>query len=341
MAPLPRVSIIIVTWNALPLLKTCLPSVVETQYANLEIILADNASSDGSLEWVRQQFPHITIVRHPENWAFARGNNAALSSATGSYIVFLNNDVKVTAGWLAPLVERMERFPHVAAIQPKLLQYSDHLRFEYAGGSGGFIDKYGYPFTRGRLFHTLEYDRGQYDDAREIFWATGAALLVRRSTFSAVGGFDEHFVMHMEEIDLCWRFHRNGYMVMVEPRSHVYHIGGASLPAGDARKTYYNYRNSLLMLYKNHSPTRWRRILAGRLLFDSLAYIRAVLTGRWRESRAILSAFCDAHKMRKLYQSSRPTDADNFSPVFRRSIIVQYFVMRRLFFDDLPKHLFS
>src|SRR5690606_12693527 len=248
---LPRVSIIIVTWNALPLLRQCLPSVVATDYPDLEVILADNASTDGSAEWVAGAYPHVRIVRHPENWAFCRGNNEAVPHATGDLVLFLNNDVEVPPDWLRPLVRVLVEMPDVAAVQPKLLQYADRDRFEYAGASGGFVDRLGYPFTRGRLFFTLEDDHGQYDDARDVFWATGAALLVRRSALDEVGLFDERFFMHMEEIDLCWRLQRRGYRVRVEPASRVYHIGGASLPQGNPRKTYYNFRNNLLLLYKN------------------------------------------------------------------------------------------
>ncbi|HET6566724.1 MAG TPA: glycosyltransferase family 2 protein, partial [Rhodothermales bacterium] len=200
----PRISIIIVTWNALPLLQACLPSVAATDYPDFEIILADNASTDGSVEWVRASLPEIRVVRHPENWAFCRGNNEAIPYATGKYILFLNNDVEVPPGWLDPLVREMDD-PSVAAVQPKLLQYHKRAWFEYAGASGGFLDALGYPFARGRIFDTLERDEGQYDNARDIFWASGAAMLVRRSALDEVGLFDERFVMHMEEIDLCWR----------------------------------------------------------------------------------------------------------------------------------------
>lgn len=338
----PRVSVIIVSWNALPLLQQCLPSVVATDYPNLQILLADNASTDGSAAWVAATFPEVRIVRHPENWAFCRGNNAALPHATGAYVLLLNNDVEVPPGWLTPLVEVMETRPEVAAVQPKLLRYDDRDRFEYAGAAGGFLDRYGYPFTRGRLFFTMEEDQGQYDDARDVFWATGAALLLRRAALDAVGLLDERFVMHMEEIDLCWRLHRHGYRVRVEPASEVYHIGGGSLPQGNPRKVYYNFRNSLLMLYKNLPPAAWRRLFPQRVALDGLALLRALGAGRPREAAAILRAYADAHRMQSHYRDQRPPDDAPWTrPPYRGSIVLDYFLRGRRRFSDLPPTAFD
>lgn len=337
----PRVSIVIVSWNALPLLKKCLPSVVTTDYPNLEIILADNASTDGSAEWVRSEFPSVKIVRHPENWLFCRGNNEALPHTSGQYVVLLNNDVEVPPGWLRPLVRSMEDQPAVGALQPKLLQYHDRSRFEYAGGAGGYLDRWGYPFTRGRIFFTMEEDRGQYDDARPIFWATGAAIMLRRSALDEVGLLDERFEMHMEEIDLCWRLQRSGYRVEVQPESTVYHIGGGSLPQGSARKAYYNFRNSLLMLYKNLPPSAWRRTFLVRVLLDGLALLRALLSGRPAEAWAIVRAYRDAHRMRHHYADARPDSAEStVLPPYRGSIVADYFLRQRRHFSDLPAERF-
>ena len=337
----PRVSIIIVSWNALPLLRKCLPSVVATRYENLEIILADNASTDGSAEWVAQEFPQVKIIRHPENWAFCRGNNEAVPHASGEYIVFLNNDVETPPDWLDPLVNVMERQPDVGAVQPKLLQYEDRQRFEYAGGAGGFLDRFGYPFTRGRIFFTMEEDHGQYDDARPVFWATGAALLLRRAALDEVGLLDECFVMHMEEIDLCWRLWRKGWQVFVVPQSVVYHIGGGSLPQGDPRKVYFNFRNSLLTLYKNLPASEWRKTLPIRTALDAVAAVRALLGGDPAGAGAILEAYRDAHRMRKEYRTQRPgPDQPPVLPPYRGSIVVDYFLMRRKRFSDLPSHRF-
>ena len=337
----PRVSVVIVSWNALSVVQKCLPSVVDSAYPNLEIIFADNASTDGTGAWIAREYPSVKIVRHAENLLFAGGNNRAIPHATGKYVVLLNNDVEVTPDWLRPLVEVAETMDDVAAVQPKLLQYDDRSRFEYAGGSGGFIDRMGYPFTRGRLVDTMEEDHGQYDDARDVFWATGAALLLRRSALDEVGLLDEQFEMHMEEIDLCWRLQRHGYRIRVQPASTVYHIGGASLPQGDPRKTYYNFRNSLLMLYKNLPPATWRRIFPQRVLLDSAAAFRALVGGRPHEALSILRAYRDAHRMRHHYADERPRSTANAVTLpYRRSIVADYFVRGRRHFQGLPAERF-
>lgn len=337
---MPRVSVVIVTWNALPLLRQCLPSVVATDYPDLEVILADNASRDGSAEWVAATFPQVKVVRHPENWRFCRGNNAALAHATGRYVVLLNNDVEVPPGWLRPLVAAAEADARVAAVQPKLLQHADRTRFEYAGGAGGFLDRLGYPFTRGRLFFTLEPDTGQYDDARDVFWATGAALLLRRAALDAVGLLDERFEMHMEEIDLCWRLWRHGWRVRVEPASTVYHIGGGSLPQGDPRKAYYNFRNSLLMLYKNLPRAAWARLLPQRVALDAAAALRALAAGRPAEAAAIARAYRDAHRLRDAYHEA-PSVLPLSAPTYDGLIAADYFLRGRRRFQDLPPERFG
>ena len=333
----PRVSVIIVSWNALPLLQQCLPSVVATEYPNLEIILADNASTDGSAAWVEKTFPTVKVVRHPENWLFCRGNNAAMPHATGAYVVLLNNDVEVSPTWLGPLVRLMEAEQDVAAVQPKLLQFDERSRFEYAGASGGHLDALGYPFTRGRIFDTLEADRAQYNNRADVFWATGAALLLRRSALDEVGLLDERFEMHMEEIDLCWRLQRAGYRICVEPASRAYHIGGGSLPQGNPRKAYYNFRNSLLTLYKNLSPSAWRRVFPLRALLDGVAVVRALGTGHTAEAQAILRAYRDAHRMKHHYDASRPSVSNGDTrPSYQGCIVWDYFVRQRQRFSDLP-----
>jgi GT2 family glycosyltransferase len=344
-ASLPRVSVVIVTWNALPLLKRFLPSVVATDYPDLEIILADNASTDGSATFVREHFPSVKIVRHPANWRFCRGNNAALPHATGRYVALLNNDVAVPPGWLHPLVHLMEKRPGVAAAQPKLLQNGNADRFEYAGAAGGFLDRAGYPFARGRLLETLEADRGQYDNAREVFWATGAAMLLRRSALEggsrAVGLLDETFEMHMEEIDLCWRLWRAGWRVRVEPTSTVRHLGGSSLPQGSPQKAYYNFRNSLLMLYKHLPPRRWRRTFALRAGLDAAAATRRAAQGRLGEARAVARAYRDAHRLKDEYAGQRPaSDAQTILPPYRGLVAADYFLHGRRRFSALPVERF-
>ena len=332
---MPRVSVVIVTWNGLALLQRFLPSVLATDYADLEVVLADNASTDGSAEWVAQTFPSVKIVRHPENWFFCRGNNEAIPHTTGEYVCLLNNDVEVPAGWLTPLVETMKAQPDVAAVQPKLLQHGDRTRFEYAGASGGFLDRYAYPFARGRLFDTIERDTGQYDEARDVFWATGAALLLRRAALDEVGLLDERFVMHQEEVDLCWRLWRAGWRVRVEPRSEVYHLGGGSLPQGNPRKAYYNFRNSFLLLWKHLPPRHFRRVVAGRYALDTAAAARFAAAGRFAEVDAIRRAHFDFRKLRRHY--TPPPDDAPFVPLpYTASIARDYYLRGHKTFDDLP-----
>lgn len=333
----PSVSIIIVSWNARSVVEKCLPSVVDTDYPNLEIIFADNASTDGTAAWIAREHPEVKIVRHPENWLFCRGNNAALPHATGEFVVLLNNDVEVPPGWLRPLVDVMTQHPDVAAVQPKLLQYDDRSRFEYAGAAGGYLDRVGYPFTRGRLFDTMERDRGQYDDARDVFWATGAALLLRRSALDEVGLLDERFEMHMEEIDLCWRLQRHGYRIRVEPQSTVYHVGGASLPQSSPLKTYYNFRNSLLTLYKNLPPLAWRTTIPLRMACDIAALGRVLALGCIQQARAMLRAYHDAFRMRRHYRDERPGSSEEpVLPPYRGLVPADYFLCGRNTFSDLP-----
>lgn len=335
----PRVSIIIVTWNALPLLKQCLPSVVATDYPNLEIIVADNASDDGSAAWVESEYPAVKVVRHPQNWRFCKGNNRAVPYATGDYILLLNNDVEVPPGWLRPLVEAFETDPEIGAAQPKMLQYDDRNRFEYAGGAGGFIDRVGYPFTRGRLFDTMERDRGQYDTPTDIFWASGAAIMMRRRALQQVGLLDERFDMHMEEIDLCWRMQRAGYRIRYVPESEVYHIGGASLPKDAPEKTYLNFRNSLLMLYKNLPPRAWRRTFAERVLVDVGALAQRVGKGQLRHATAIVRAYAHAHRMRTSFQQG--TGGCVVRPPYQSWVAMDYFALRRRTFAELPVACFD
>ena len=329
----PRVSVVVVTWNGLGLLQRFLPSVLATDYPDLEVVVADNASADGTAGWLAAEHPGVRVVRHPENWLFAAGNNRAVPATTGRLVCFLNNDVEVPPGWLGPLAAAF-RDPGVVAVQPKLLQHGDRRRFEYAGASGGFLDAYGYPFTRGRVFDTLEPDRGQYDDARDVFWATGAALVVRRDAFLAAGGFDESFGMHMEEIDLCWRLQRAGGRVRVEPASEVYHLGGASLPRGDARKMYYNVRNGLVMLAKNLPAAEARRVFAVRRVLDGVAAARALASGDRAQADAVRRARRDAQE--RIAAVPPPDDAAPVLPPYRGSVVADYFARGRRRFSDLP-----
>lgn len=287
---MPRFSIIIVTWNALHHLQEFLPSVVKTNYNDFEIIIADNASTDRSVPWIGQTFPHLKIVKLDHNFGYCGGNNRAVPYATGDILVFLNNDVKVEQDWLLPLAKLFQKDPGVAVVQPKLRSFENPQAFEYAGAAGGFIDRYGYPFCRGRIFDTIEKDEGQYDDQQSIFWASGAAFAIRKDVFQEAGGFDEYFEFHMEEIDLCWRLWNRGYRVVFCYQSIVYHLGGGSLPSESPRKTYYNYRNSLIMLWKNYPLKLLIFRFPVRICLDWIAALRALLKGNFPEWNAIFRA---------------------------------------------------
>ncbi len=334
----PRVAVIIVSYNALPVIQKCLTSVVQTTWPNLEIVFADNNSTDGSTEWVANRFPEVRIIRHPDNWLFSRGNNEAIRKVTADYVVLLNNDVAVPEDWLQPLVSFAESNPSIAALQPKILQFNCRDRFEYAGACGGYLDRLGYPLARGRIFDHTEQDVGQYDTPVNVDWASGAAMLLRRNVLDDVGLLDETFGLHMEEIDLCWRLRRAGHEIGVVPESKVYHIGGATLARESERKLYYNIRNSLLMLYKNLPPAHFRAVLLQRIILDHLAALAWLLGGKWRRTRAVIRGYLDAHRMQPNY--SQPTDATAL-PSYRGQILLEYLLMGRRRFSDLSEKRLS
>jgi len=329
-----QVSIIIVNWNGRHLMQKCLPSVMESDAIGFNVIIVDNASTDRSVDWLKETYPSVEIVENAENLGYAGGNNAAIRRSFSEFVLLLNSDVEVARGWLEPLVQRIQSDPRIAAVVPKIMQYEDRHAFEYAGAAGGFIDDYGVPFARGRIFRTVERDRGQYEEPADVFWGSGAALLLRRSALDEVGLLDERFFMHMEEIDLCWRLRRAGYRIVYEPGSRVFHIGGASLDGSHPRKVYYNVRNSLLMVYKNGACPQWARRLSVRIALDSAAAIRFIVTGHPRTAAAIARAHRDAHRMSKHYKDSCPLTDEAPLP-YRGSIAFDYHVRRKRRFGDL------
>ena len=248
-----KVAVVILNWNGQSFLEKFLPNVIKYSQ-EVQIIVADNQSSDNSVAFLKDKFPEVSIIINPSNDAFAKGYNLALKQVQAEYYVLLNSDVEVTENWIEPIVSLMQSNPKIAACQPKILDYNQPSKFEYAGASGGFIDKYGYPFCRGRIFNVLEEDKGQYDSSMEVFWATGACMFVRSDAFWKVGGFDDDYFAHMEEIDVCWRMKNIGYQIFIEPKSKVYHVGGGTLNKLSPRKTFLNFRNNLITLTKNASP---------------------------------------------------------------------------------------
>ena len=300
-----EVAVIILNWNGEKLLREFLPSVVaNTSSVLADVIVADNGSTDGSLEVLKNEFPDVKVIKFEENYGFAGGYNKAIEATRYRYTLLLNSDVMVPEGWLEPLYDWAVKHPGMGAAMPKVKSYRESSMFEYAGAAGGFIDCNGYPYCRGRVFDKIEEDHGQYDDAREVFWATGAAMLVDTVAYLEAGGLDEDFFAHMEEIDLCWRLQLMGRVNYVIPASQVFHLGGASLAAGNPRKTYLNFRNNLLMMYKNLPEKGRNAALINRRLLDTLAWGMFMLKLDFKNAGAILKAHRDFRRMKGNYHTS-------------------------------------
>lgn len=339
-------SIIIVTWNGLDHLKTFLPSVLDTDYQKFEVIIADNASTDGTREWIRKHAPECTIITFDKNHGYCGGNNRATADAKGDILLFLNNDVRVKPDWLQQLDHSFED-SKTGVVQPKLLNHLQPSHFEYAGAAGGFIDWLGYPFCRGRLFEHIEKDTGQYDEETPVFWASGAALAIRKNLFRNLGGFNEEFEFHMEEIDLCWRVWHCGYQVQYQPESVVYHLGGGSMPMGSPRKVYYNYRNSLLMLAINLQEHRLPKLFL-RLCLDGVAGIRSLFQLKPLETLAIIKAHFgfyrrlpSANRKRSELISKETYTAISEAPVYHKLIINEVFLKGKNRFSELDDDFLS
>lgn len=328
-------AVVILNWNGRQHLEQFLPSVVKHTPQQVDIIVADNGSTDDSLDFLRQHYPQVQLIELDQNYGFAAGYNRALRQVEADCFVLLNSDVEVTDGWITPLVATLANDRTVAAVAPKLLSYVERQHFEYAGAAGGFIDYLGYPFCRGRILSTLERDEGQYDTQREVFWASGAAFCCRADVFRALGGFDEDFFAHMEEIDLCWRMQLQGYKIIAEPRSVVYHLGGGTLPNESPRKLYLNYRNNLAMLYKC-APSVQRVVVAVvRPLADMLSVVLYLIKCQPQLSIATLEAYRDffrwhtslAEKRRKIRQSCKAES----SQIYCLSMVVRYMLGAKYF----------
>jgi GT2 family glycosyltransferase len=324
------IAVIILNWNGEALLREFLLKVIATTDSTLaDVIVADNGSTDGSVSLLEQEFPQVKLLKFTENYGFAEGYNRAIEQTKYKYTILLNSDVATSDNWLAPLYEYMEAHLEVGACQPKLLSYREPKMFEYAGASGGFIDKNGYPYCRGRLFATVEKDNHQYDDIISVFWATGAALMVRSEVYLSVGGLDKDFFAHMEEIDLCWRILLAGYDIKVIPQSVAYHLGGGSLPASNPRKTYLNFRNNLLLLHKNLPDSTRSRKLFVRRLYDTIAWAKFMMTFDFKNANAILKAHNDFRRMRRAYTSHPDVDLLDARTDTRRNIILDYYLRQR------------
>ena len=331
-----KVAVIILNWNGEKLLREFLPSVIATTDSTIaDVIVADNGSTDSSVELLRNEFPQVKVLEFSENYGFAEGYNRAIKETNYPYTILLNSDVATTDGWINPLYEHMEANPNIGACQPKIRAYTNKSHFEYAGSAGGFIDCNGYPYCRGRIFDSVEEDKGQYDDIIPIFWATGAALMVRSELYLKVGGLDKDFFAHMEEIDLCWRILLTGSDIVAVPQSTVFHLGGGSLPASNPRKTYLNFRNNLLMLHKNlPDSTRGNKLFVRRLL-DTIAWAKFMATFDFKNANAILKAHRDFKKMRKAYTSHPDVDLLKTRHDCHRNILVDYYLRGRKTWSSL------
>lgn len=327
-----RLSVVILNWNGRRHLERYLPSVVAHTEGDAEVVVADNGSTDDSLQWLRLNYPDVRVIRLDRNYGFAGGYNRALREVKSEYVLLLNSDVEVTAGWWQPLVEVLDTESDVAAVAPKLLADMERTKFEYAGAAGGFIDYLGYPFCRGRILSNVEEDRGQYDNRRDIFWASGAAMCCRRELFESLGGFDEDFFAHMEEIDLQWRMQLAGWRIVVEPKSVVYHLGGGTLPAS-SRKIFLNHRNNLAMLFKCASPMQRAVVAVVRPATDMLEALVNLVTLHPQRAWAIVRAwgeFIAWHGVlsRKRKAVVRTKKVDN---IYRNSIVLRYIFGGRKF----------
>lgn len=335
-----RVAVVILNYNGAEMLRRFLPSVVEFS-PEAEIVVADNGSTDSSVEVMRAEFPTVRLICLDKNYGFADGYNKALQQVASEYYILLNSDVEVTDGWLAPMLAFMDDNKDVAACQPKLLSYKEKTLFEYAGGAGGFIDRYGYPFCRGRIFETVEKDNGQYDNIADLFWATGAALMIRSADYHSAGGLDGTFFAHMEEIDLCWRLRARGRRIVCVPRGTVYHVGGATLAKSNPRKTFLNFRNNLLMLYKNLPTRELSSVMRRRAILDYMAAAKFLLSGNVGDCKAIIAARREFARIKPSYASARAENiekcvCDSVSERVTFSILWQYYAKGRKLFSNLP-----
>lgn len=342
----PRVAIVILNWNGQKMLEKFLPSVLQTQYPNFEVYVADNASTDNSVEYLSQHFETVKIIQNHKNYGFAEGYNVAFQQVTDAdYWVLLNSDVEVTPTWLQFLVQYMEKNKQTAACMPKLLSYTEPQNFEYAGAAGGFIDTLGYAFCRGRIFDVCEADLGQYNTSTPIFWATGAALCVRPYVYRLLGGLDARFFAHMEEIDWCWRAKNAGYSIAYCPQAVAYHVGGGTLPKSNPHKTFLNFRNNAVMILKNENLFKLIFIAPLRLLLDVLAGIQFLKKGEWGNAKAVFKAIFFVIKNFKTVLLQRQNaqnqvqtarvGAPNKDGILRGSIVFEYFIKNKKFFSEL------
>ncbi|OHX67829.1 glycosyltransferase family 2 protein [Flammeovirga pacifica] len=337
MLPYDQVAVVILNYNGKHFLERFLQSVIDNSH-NAKIIVADNASTDDSVQWLQDNHPSVSVIVLEKNYGFTGGYNRALNQIDAKYYVLLNSDIEVPGNWLTSMLELMESDTSIAACQPKIKLYSDQKYFEHAGAAGGFMDYMGYPFCRGRIMHTLEEDKGQYDDTIEIFWATGACLMIQSKLYHEMEGLDERFFAHMEEIDLCWRLKSSGYKIMTVGTSEVYHVGGGTLSRDNPKKTYLNFRNGLFLLFKNLPTSKLIPIIFMRMVLDGIAGVRFLLKKEFDNFLAVLKSHRDFYISLPYLMSQRNKIRSKklfFNQVYSRLIVSEYFLKRRTKFSDL------
>jgi len=333
-----KISIIILNWNGRALLEEFLPSVVANSPSHLaEIIVADNGSTDNSIAMLNEKFPSIRLICFEKNYGFAEGYNKAIAQIDATYTVLLNSDIEVTPNWLDEPLAIMENDLSIAAVQPKIRAYKNKKMFEYAGAAGGYIDIYGYPYCRGRIFSVVEEDNGQYDTQADILWATGACLFVRTDVYKKEGGLDANFFAHQEEIDLCWRLRSRGYRIVCTPSSVVYHVGGATLKVESPQKTFLNFRNNLLMLYKNLPDQTLSRILRIRYWLDRMAAVKFFLQRHPKNAMAVFRARSAFKRFKKEYAEIRNENITktinvHIPEISRNSLLYSFYINRKQYF---------
>jgi GT2 family glycosyltransferase len=336
-----QTAIVILNWNGRRLLEQFLPSVLQhTPPEAADVVVADNGSTDDSIAFLSRRYPSVAVRPLGHNYGFAEGYNRALSGLNYEYVVLLNSDVEVAPNWLTSAIDYLNAHRNVAALQPKILSFRNRTQFEYAGAAGGFIDRYGYPFCRGRILNTTETDTGQYDDPRPVFWASGACLFLRLQDFRDAGGLDARFFAHQEEIDLCWRLQARGKRVICLPLSVVYHVGGATLEKNRPQKDYLNFRNNLLMLYKNLPDPHYRYVMRVRFFLDYLSALHCLCRGQWANARAICQARRDFRRMKASYRTVRNENrtlrrSEMPDTLLWRNLIKEYYLNGKKKFSEL------
>ncbi len=337
-----KIAVVILNWNGKKFLEKFLPKVIEYSTPYAEVIVADNASTDDSVEFMKISFPDVQIIINSENGGFSKGYNDALKQIDADYYCLLNSDIEVTPNWIEPVINLMETDDKIAVCQPKLRSYHEPEKFEYAGAAGGFIDKYGYPFCRGRIFTEMENDNGQYDDAAEVFWATGACMFVKADLYHNYGGLDEDFFAHMEEIDFCWRMKNAGYKIMYCPNSIVFHVGGGTLPKKSSRKTYLNFRNNIMLLYKNLPKRRLIPVFFVRFILDFIAAIRFLFDSGFSDFWAVFKAHLSFYKSLPYNIKKRERIPHRkVSMIYKKNLVISYYFKRIKKFSDISKQHFT